>query len=90
MLLIQRRCTLLSAHLPTPDELDAQSHQGRLPETCYHRTLARGSSGVKRTKYFFGARCVWHGCIMPQPGLAPPCGSSPLHRAVAMRPNLQS
>lgn len=46
---------ICSAPLP-PDELDAQSHEGRLPEACFHRTVARGG-GVKRTKFFFGARC---------------------------------
>ena len=37
------------------DELEAESHTGRLPEACIHRTAARGG-GLKRTKFFFGAR----------------------------------
>jgi hypothetical protein len=50
-----------SSPLPTPiclaaaDGVDAQSRAGLLPDTCYHRSVARGGA-LKRTKYFFGAR----------------------------------
>ena len=47
--------------------MDASSHAGALPDSCFHRTAARGGGGgggggtpaVKRTKFFFGARYLW-------------------------------
>ncbi|KAI3425137.1 hypothetical protein D9Q98_008908 [Chlorella vulgaris] len=40
------------------DGVDARSQQGLLPDSCYHRTVARGGN-LKRSKYFFGARYLW-------------------------------
>lgn len=46
-----------------PDGVDAKSHAGLLPDTCYHRTVAHGGA-VKRTKYFFGARSGGGACFL--------------------------
>jgi hypothetical protein len=35
--------------------VDERCRRGLLPDSCFHRSAARGGS-LKRTKYFFGAR----------------------------------
>ena len=45
------RCMEASA-----DGVHAKAREGRLPQTCFHETRGRGG-GLKRTKFFFGARC---------------------------------
>lgn len=41
------------------DVVHAKAREGRLPQTCFHETRGRGG-GLKRTKFFFGARCGLH------------------------------
>lgn len=38
------------------DGVHEKAREGRLPPTCYHETRGRGGA-LKRTKFFFGARC---------------------------------
>lgn len=38
------------------DEVHAKAAAGRLPKQCFHETRGRGGA-LKRTKFFFGARC---------------------------------
>jgi hypothetical protein len=45
---IERRC----------DSIDTAAREGRLPATCSHSTFNKGG-GLKRTKFFFGARYLW-------------------------------
>ena len=45
---IEKRC----------DVLDASARAGHLPPACTHSTFGKGG-GLKRTKYFFGARYLW-------------------------------
>jgi hypothetical protein len=40
------------------DSIDTAAREGRLPTTCSHSTLNK-SGGLKRTKFFFGARYLW-------------------------------
>ncbi|KAL4516576.1 hypothetical protein Ndes2526B_g05164 [Nannochloris sp. 'desiccata'] len=40
------------------DLIDSAAREGRLPATCSHSTLNKGG-GLKRTKFFFGARYLW-------------------------------
>ncbi|KAK9904144.1 hypothetical protein WJX75_005380 [Coccomyxa subellipsoidea] len=47
------RCMEASA-----DGVHAKAREGRLPQTCFHETRGRGG-GLKRTKFFFGARYLW-------------------------------
>jgi hypothetical protein len=41
------------------DHIDTSAREGRLPATCSHSTLNKGGGGLKRTKFFFGARYLW-------------------------------
>lgn len=40
------------------DSIDTAAREGRLPATCSHSTFNKGG-GLKRTKFFFGARYLW-------------------------------
>lgn len=62
------RLPALPARLPCPpaDRVDAQSRAGLLPDSCYHRSVARGGA-LKRTKYFFGARSAAAAACLPPP-----------------------
>ena len=40
------------------DRLQKSAEEEKLPSTCYHTTVTK-SGGLKRTKYFFGARYLW-------------------------------
>ena len=48
----------LAAIEDASDGVDARARSGLLPETCYHATSGKGG-GLKRTKFFFGARYLW-------------------------------
>lgn len=39
------------------DTVDQKARAGLLPDACFHTSYAKGG-GLKRTKFFFGARCV--------------------------------
>ena len=38
------------------DDIDRDAREGFLPEQCYHNSQNRAGA-LKRTKFFFGARC---------------------------------
>jgi hypothetical protein len=40
------------------NELQNKAESGSLPDCCFHTTASK-SGGLKRTKYFFGARYLW-------------------------------
>lgn len=41
------------------DKLHKKSCDGKLPKECFHSTWSRKGI-LKRTKYFFGSRYLWH------------------------------
>lgn len=59
-------CNMLHEQFYTAEELQQmegcadgvheKAREGRLPSTCFHETRGRGGA-LKRTKFFFGARC---------------------------------
>ena len=48
------------------DEVDSAARAGNLPTQCFHTSQSRNGN-LKRTKFFFGARCkplfVLRGCL---------------------------
>lgn len=40
------------------DTMDTAAREGKLPAECFHTTQGKGG-GLKRTKFFFGARYLW-------------------------------
>ena len=39
------------------DGVDSRARAGLLPQSCHHTSLSKGGA-LKRTKFFFGARCI--------------------------------
>lgn len=55
------------------DEVHEDAQMGLYPPECFHPTIGR-SGGLKRTKYFFGARYLWTKDQLADPNAQVACG----------------